>query len=330
MRIEEIDAADDHALAVFHEHEHRVESARPYGTPWTLTELTAVARTVDPWTARTLLWARLDDGEVVATCSLEVPLRDNTETAWADIAVLPEHRNHFGPFVDHLKERVRLLGRSRLESIAKWVPGEDEGPDAELLRVHGFRLGLVEAQRVLDLPADDALLGRLAESAAAHHTAYTLRTWRGPVPEDVVEAYAAMRSVMAVEAPSGDMGWEKEDYPPERVRTEEAELAAQQRTSWTTVAVADDGTAAGHTQIVVPATDPVNAFQWDTIVLPGHRGHRLGLAMKVANHRAAADELAPRTLLHTWNAVENAPMIAVNEAMGFRLAALMGEFRCDL
>ncbi|KAA1422307.1 GNAT family N-acetyltransferase [Mumia zhuanghuii] len=330
MRIEEIDPDDDSALAAFHAHEERVVATRPYGTNWTLPELTVAVRTDDPWTSRTLLWARHDDGDVIATGLLEVPLRDNTETAWIDVATAPEHRDAVGAFFEHLKQRVRGIGRGRLESVAKWAPGDEEGPDAKILRVHGFRLGLIEAQRVLDLPPDREHLAGLAERAAPHHAAYALRTWRGPVPDEVLEDYAAMRAVMAVEAPSGDMGWEKEDFPPERVRTEEAELAAQQRTPWTTVAVAPDGTLAGHSQIIVPATDPQNAYQWDTLVLTDHRGHRLGLAMKARNLLAAADELGPRTLLHTWNAAENAPMVSVNEALGFRLAAMTGEFRCDL
>ncbi|MBW9204721.1 GNAT family N-acetyltransferase [Mumia sp. zg.B17] len=330
MQIEELDPADDAGLAAFHEHEVRVAATQPYGTAWTLPELTVAARTDDPWTARALLWAHLDDGEVVATGQLEVPLRDNLETAWVALATAPEHRGSVGPFIEHLKDRVRLLGRRRLECSAKWPPGDDEGPDAALLRAHGFRLGLIEAQRVLDLPPDRDELAGLAEKAAAHHAGYELRTWRGPVPDDLVVPYAAMRSVMAVEAPAGDMGWEAEDFPPERVRQEEAELAAQGRVLWTTVAVAPDGVLAGHSQIVVPGSDPVNAYQWDTLVLPEHRGHRLGLAMKVRNLLAAADDLAPRELLHTWNAADNAPMIAVNEAMGFRLASMTGEFRCDL
>jgi hypothetical protein len=59
--------------------------------------------------------------------------------------------------------------------------------------------------------------------------------------------------------------------------------------------------------------------QSGTLVLPAHRGHRLGLAIKVANLRqlqAAIDD-TPR-LLHTFNAGVNAPMLAVNAQLGFR------------
>ncbi len=329
VRIEEVDPFDDAALEAFHAHQARVVSD-PYDLVWTLEETRVRARLSDPWVERRYVWARADDGAVVATAELELSLRDNTDSVWADLRIDPRRRAEAGSFVEDLKHRTRLAGRSRLEAEARWAPEESGSPDAELLRVHGFRLGIVEAQRVLDLPADDEHLARLATRAAPHHASYALRTWVGPVPEDVVDAYAALRSVMAVEAPSGEMGWEAEDFPPDRVRHEEREFAAQQRTSVTTVAVQEDGTVVGHSQIVVPGTDPVNAFQWDTLVLPAHRGHRLGLVMKVRNLRAATPALGDRSLLHTWNAAENAPMIAVNETMGFRLVACTGAFRCDL
>ena len=59
------------------------------------------------------------------------------------------------------------------------------------------------------------------------------------------------------------------------------------------------------------------AWQWQTIVLPEHRGHRLGMLVKVANldHLRAHEPAV--TVIHTGNADSNAPMLRVNVAMGF-------------
>ncbi|MBD4636278.1 GNAT family N-acetyltransferase, partial [Xanthomonas citri pv. citri] len=58
--------------------------------------------------------------------------------------------------------------------------------------------------------------------------------------------------------------------------------------------------------------------QWDTIVLPEHRGHRLGMRVKAANLIAVRDALPGARAIITGNAEENRHMLDVNEALGFR------------
>lgn len=52
---------------------------------------------------------------------------------------------------------------------------------------------------------------------------------------------------------------------------------------------------------------------------PAHRGHRLGLAVKLANLDALADVAPSVRRIFTGNARVNAPMIAVNDLMGFEI-----------
>ena len=58
-----------------------------------------------------------------------------------------------------------------------------------------------------------------------------------------------------------------------------------------------------------------------TVVRPEHRGHRLGLAVKIANVEELAQRAPDVRLIVTGNASANAPMIAVNEMMGFEVAS---------
>jgi hypothetical protein len=57
-------------------------------------------------------------------------------------------------------------------------------------------------------------------------------------------------------------------------------------------------------------------------VLDEHRGHRLGLAVKLANLDFLARELPTAHRVITSNAAVNAPMIAVNDLMGFEIDAI--------
>jgi len=55
-----------------------------------------------------------------------------------------------------------------------------------------------------------------------------------------------------------------------------------------------------------------------TFVLRAHRGHRLGITLKLAALREL-QRLSPATKrITTWNAESNTAMVAVNEALGFR------------
>ncbi len=59
---------------------------------------------------------------------------------------------------------------------------------------------------------------------------------------------------------------------------------------------------------------------------PAHRGHRLGLLLKVANLRFLQQHEPAVTKVYTWNADSNAPMLQVNVAMGFRPVRQWGEW----
>ncbi len=81
-----------------------------------------------------------------------------------------------------------------------------------------------------------------------------------------------------------------------------------------------------HNVLSVPQSDPQLIFNFDTLVRQDHRGHRLGLVTKIENLRRVIALHPERTLVHTWNAESNHPMIAVNDAMGFRPVAYGGEY----
>ncbi len=117
-------------------------------------------------------------------------------------------------------------------------------------------------------------------------------------------------------------------YTPERLRETESRRRQSGLFTGTNVAVAPDGSLAGYTQMA-GSHDRAEIFQWDTLVRPGHRGHRLGLATKVANLgwlQARHDA----SIVHTWNAEVNAPMLAVNQAMGFRPVEYLGEWQREV
>ncbi len=127
---------------------------------------------------------------------------------------------------------------------------------------------------------------------------------------------------MSTDVPMGEQQLEEEVWDAERVRGVEAMLATQNRAKVTTAARHEaTGRLVAFTEVVVPLGAPESAWQHDTLVLREHRGHGLGFAMKLANLWAVTERHPAVRAVNTWNAADNEHMIAVNEAMGFRVVS---------
>ena len=333
MDIRPLDPSDADAMLAWHTasteaHVHGLE----HPSPRTLEE-TRADFTSSRVGSRTQPFAGYVDGRLVTTGVVELSLLDNLTQAHVDVATPPAERRHghAARMLAHLTEVARAQGRDVLHAEASWrydAPADGAGaPNAEFLVAQGFRLSLVDVKRVLPLPVARPLLDGLAAEAAPYHADYGLRSWQGPVPEDVIDSFGALVGQLITEAPAGeDQDFEAEVFDAARIRDDEKLLEESGRTKYTTIATATDGTVVAYSEIGVPAHDPQQVFQWGTLVLPEHRGHRLGMATKVANLRRLQDGEPGRERLYTWNAEVNRHMIAVNEALGFVAAQRMGEF----
>jgi hypothetical protein len=71
------------------------------------------------------------------------------------------------------------------------------------------------------------------------------------------------------------------------------------------------------TELMLPIDSDEWAYQGDTIVDPPHRGHRLGLLLKIASLRAMLADRPGVKAICTWNAGVNKHMISVNEQLGY-------------
>ena len=334
LEIRRVDPFDDADLAAWHA---AVVAADRFGreetaTPWTLEEVRAAHRSDRPDEVHRL-YAGLEGGAVVVAGELEASLLNNLDHAVVLVFTHPAHRRrgHGSAMLAHLEDACRELGRTVLDTEAAWpydAPADGSGtPHADFLTGHGFTCGLGDVARVLDLPVDDALLDELATEAAPHHAAYELRSWVGPVPDDLVEGYVALTSRLMVEAPTGDLERGEETMDVAAFRRREDVVAAQGRTKYATVAVAPGGDVVAYTDIATSVHDPDNAYQWGTLVRSDHRGHRLGMAVKVANQRLLQAAQSRAVRLRTWNAESNTQMVEVNVRMGFRPVERTGEFQ---
>jgi GNAT superfamily N-acetyltransferase len=87
------------------------------------------------------------------------------------------------------------------------------------------------------------------------------------------------------------------------------------------------GRLAGYTELSVPPELARAVSQEDTIVLREHRGHRLGMLLKVANLVFLSHTYPGHPSVTTFNAEENLHMLSVNEAVGFVPVAYEGGWK---
>ncbi|SFC87134.1 Acetyltransferase (GNAT) family protein [Nocardioides terrae] len=280
-------------------------------------------------------YAGLVDGRVVVAGWLALPLLDNRWRGDVEIYVLPEERRRgFGSaMLAHLEGLIRAEGRTSVLAEVAWPYADGptgSGPGPEFARAHGFGLALGDVQRQLPLPVADELLRRLAADAAEHSAGYTLRSWVGPVPEELVGEWAELNASLDTEAPMGDLDIEPQVADVAVVREDERLTKRQRRATLHTVALRSDGRLAAYTLLMVPLLQPDIVYQWGTLVRREDRGHRLGVAVKVANlQQLQATRPQARRLL-TYNAESNAHMVAVNDELGFVPTERLGEFQKKL
>ena len=284
---------------------------------------------------RNELWLGTVNDEPVACGEIVFPTLDNAENASMGVRVLEEHRRrgYGSQLLQHIVDRARADGRQRLYGeVVEPLDGDGPPPGVGFARRHGARPVLFEIRRVLDLRRlDEQRLTRLAEEARARAEGYSLVQWVDHAPEDVVDEFAVLKGRMSVDAPHEQMTWDHEAYDAARVRALEELVISRRRRAVATAARHDaTGELVGYTDIGVNIDVPRVGYQWDTIVRSDHRGHRLGLLMKLANLELLRRSIDGVEIVNTWNAAINEHMIAVNEAMGFRPADREWQWQLDV
>ena len=206
--------------------------------------------------------------------------------------------------------------------------GEGPGAGATFATARGFDSQYAALHQVLNYPVNG--LDVQAAEAAPHHQEYTLATWPDGCPDEFVDQYCELLSLIDDEVPLDDLDLEAKRWTPERLRSVEARRRTAGHLTSTTVAFAPDGSLAGYTELTAKPQHPERLDQHDTLVRPNHRGHRLGLALKIANLQALQARTTTPATIHTSNAETNAPMIAVNTHLGFRPVEHQHVWVCQL
>jgi GNAT superfamily N-acetyltransferase len=260
--------------------------------------------------------ASTESGQPVGGYLLELPDEDNRDNAFAAVLVHPSRRRQgIGTaLAAHLADQVNQVGRSLLMSVTRIG-----SPGNAFAAATGGRTGMREVRRILHAdPGLQARLPALRAAAEPHAAEYTLRSWPGPTPDELVEGVCAVYTALG-DAPH-DAEFEPETWEAARLRGSEDRLVAQRSHWYSVAALAADGEVAAVTQLVVNPQTPDWGWQEITAVTRPHRGHRLGLLVKVAMLELLAEREPGLRRVATFNAAQNEHMIGVNEQLGYQVS----------
>lgn len=247
---------------------------------------------------------------------LELPHRRNTHSGYLVIMVAPgERRRGYGTALLRHAAR-RAAAHSRTLFAGDTLIG---APGSAFAAAAGARAGVVAVRRVLDLASiEPGFLARLRDKAVAAAPGYSLVSWAGATPGELLPGVATVSAAMA-DAPHNP-GYKPGGPDVQRVRDGEASSLEMGIRRYSVAARCDrTGEMAGLTQTGIDPADPGWAYQFVTAVAREHRGHRLGLLVKIAMLEMLAEaEPGVRRVL-TDNADANQHMIAINDELGFRV-----------
>jgi GNAT superfamily N-acetyltransferase len=330
MEIRRLNPLDEAELARFHAIGEKAERfERPYATIWGLDEMRIELTEEDPSERKDCVVA-VDGEEIVGAGVAFSATNDNTHLSWLMPWVEPERRGRgIGSAV--LAELVAICRADHrtdlvMESSYPFDRREDH-PYRRFAEKNGFVLANTEIRRVRTLPVEDVDLDALIAEAATHHEGYRIETFAGHLPDALLPSFCAAHNRLAVDAPGGDLEFEPESLTPEVVRIHEDQARRQGRLKLSTVAISEADEVVGYNDLVIPPEDLPNVWQWGTLVVAEHRGHRLGMAVKARGLKELQARIGPeRTRIVTCNAEQNGYMVSINEALGFRAVEVSPAF----
>lgn len=256
--------------------------------------------------------------ELIAEGSIQIlHLEDNKHLAQINITVHPDHRRQ-----GHGKKILHKVAQhaQQLERRLMMTSSNDRTPAGKsFLEPYGFTAGLENhINQAIVAELDITQLKNWVSDAATRAADYELFTLHGAFPPEQLEEIVALMDVMNT-APKGDLDIEDQHLTVEMAQQMDQLMHARKATRAATFARhKPSGQLVGYSELQWSTVRLEIIAQQDTGVHPDHRNHGLGRALKAANALAMLEQNPNAKFIRTGNADENAPMLKINHAMGFK------------
>lgn len=324
VEIRRVDVDDEADLHTWWSAGHAASAERPYDAwpPWDLARRALPQPRTDQ--DHVLLAARLD-GRDAGGALVVLSALDNLHLARLEVFVPPGLRRRGVGSALLARAEAVAAGAGRRTLLAEaHAPATSPSPGSEFARAHGYSVAESDDAKLLDLAGAPATWGSLDDEVARHLDGHRVVAAVDRVPDDLVDGVCALLSGFVGMLPPSQRDQGETVWDADRLRAGEARNAANDRRQVLAIALDAAGRVVGLSDVRVDSPTSALGSVGITLVLPGARGHRLGLALKLSTHRTLLglreEGRVACTHVETQNAVLNGPMNAINARLGYRVA----------
>jgi mycothiol synthase len=216
------------------------------------------------------------------------------------------------------------------KSLLIWSTFDAVPAGDDFSRRIGARVARVNRTSELVLAdVDWTMIDRWARAERARDLGYQLEIVEGVYPEHLRADAATFHHIMQT-APREDLDVGDVMIDAEFVAELDRALVEAGRTRWTGFVRDPAGACVGGTEVVFEPWDPDSVLQQNTGIDPAHRGLGLAKWAKAAILERIRRERPDVRRVRTDNAFSNAPMLAINDGLGFEVISTRTEWQADV
>lgn len=319
----------DAELTALHTVESQVEAERrPDRVPQPLDSYMAFARSL-PAQFHDHTWVvETADGTPVATAACWSNDAGDPRVMECDLFVLrAQRRRGIG---SHLLGLIRDVTASEGRTVLTWSTFDAVPAGAAFSERLGGRAGRVNRTSELRMAdVDWSMVRRWVEEGTERAPGYRLEVVDGSLPPELHADAASFHHIMQTmprdDLDTGDVLLRVEDVAElDRARAEAG------RDRWTVFVRDPSGACIGGTEVDFEPWEPSTVLQQNTGIDPAHRGLGLAKWAKAAVLERLRDERPEVRRVRTGNAFSNAPMLAINDALGFRVISAQTDWQAGI
>jgi len=214
--------------------------------------------------------------------------------------------------------------------LLTWSTFDAVPAGAAFSRRLGARVARVNRTSELRLAGVDWLMIEgWVQAGRARERGYRLEMVDGPSPEHLRTDAATFHRIMQT-APRDDLDVGDVFLDADHIAELDHALVEAGRMRWTALVRDSTGVCVGGTEVTFEPGEPTVVLQQNTGIDPAHRGLGLAKWAKAAMLDRIRHERPEAERIRTDNAFSNAPMLAINDILGFKVIRARTEWQANV